>query len=73
MKLEDIKSEDISLNKLEWIIKRLQWSIEDKDWEALKLLKGDLEELLKLRNEEEDGKLKHYLEDFFEGNDFRPN
>ena len=29
----------------EMIIKRLQWAIEDKDWDAIKLLIGDLEEL----------------------------
>ena len=29
----------------EMIIKRLQWAIEDKDWDAVKLLMGDLEEL----------------------------
>ena len=29
--------------KKEQIIKRLQWSIEERDWEAVKLLKGDLE------------------------------
>ena len=29
----------------EIIIKRLQWAIEDKDWDAVNLLVGDLEEL----------------------------
>ena len=29
----------------EMIIKRLQWAVEDKDWDAVKLLMGDLEEL----------------------------
>ena len=29
----------------EMIIKRLRWAIEDKDWDAIKLLIGDLEEL----------------------------
>ena len=29
----------------EMIINRLQWAIEDKDWDAIKLLIGDLEEL----------------------------
>ena len=29
----------------EMIIKRLQWAVEDKDWDAVKLLIGDLEEL----------------------------
>ena len=29
----------------EMIIKRLQWATEDKDWDAIKLLIGDLEEL----------------------------
>jgi len=29
----------------EMIIKRLQWAINDKDWDAVKLLKGDLEEM----------------------------
>jgi hypothetical protein len=28
--------------KKEQIIKRLQWSIEERDWEAVKLLKEDL-------------------------------
>ena len=27
------------------IIKRLRWAIEDKDWDAVKLLIGDLKEL----------------------------
>ena len=29
----------------EMIIKRLRWAIEDKDWDAVNLLVGDLEEL----------------------------
>lgn len=29
----------------EMIIKRLQWAVEDKDWDAVKLLMGDLEEI----------------------------
>ena len=28
----------------EMIIKRLRWAIEDKDWDAVKLLMGDLED-----------------------------
>lgn len=35
------------------IIKRLQWAVEDKDWDAIKLLIGDLEELKdEIRSEE---------------------
>ena len=29
----------------EMIIKRLQWAVNDKDWDAVKLLIGDLKEL----------------------------
>jgi|TARA_B100000424_G_C22658094_1_gene362261 hypothetical protein len=29
----------------EMIIKRLRWAVEDKDWDAVNLLVGDLEEL----------------------------
>lgn len=37
----------------EMIIKRLQWAVEDKDWDAIKLLIGDLEELKdEIRSEE---------------------
>ena len=30
---------------MEMIIKRLKWAIEDKDWDAIELLMGDLQEL----------------------------
>ena len=36
----------------EMIIKRLQWAIEDKDWDAIKLLIGDLEDLTIVRSDE---------------------
>ena len=36
----------------EMIIKRLQWAVEDKDWDAIKLLIGDMEDLTIVRSDE---------------------
>ena len=34
------------------IIKRLRWAVEDKDWEAIKLLISDMEDLTIIRSDE---------------------
>ena len=34
------------------IIKRLRWAVEDKDWEAIKLLINDMEDLTIIRSDE---------------------
>ncbi len=36
----------------EMIIKRLRWAVEDKDWEAIKLLISDMEDLTIIRSDE---------------------
>lgn len=36
----------------EMIIKRLRWAVEDKDWEAIKLLISDIEDLTIIRSDE---------------------
>ena len=36
----------------EMITKRLRWAVEDKDWEAIKLLISDMEDLTIIRSDE---------------------